>query len=261
MSDLIPIDIYKDPLTENKEGFGYLGCLMQTPEKDKLQCHICGELHGYLALHLRGHNITTKEYRKKFGLMHNTSLVSSTVAEKYLKRFLDFGENKLLEWRTKGLAKSHANPIKMKKGEGRSLEYKNKASSCPEQILQEIKTFADKIGRTPTIKDFILQHPQKRRYVELARKTFGSWENALTKLGIVMTTSGRKENTHHLQVAWDKETIIELLQDFTKENKRIPRWTDLLQGKLPDASSFRRYFGGLEKARQEANLQDILLSN
>ncbi len=256
MNSLIPIDIYKDPLTENKEGFGFLGCLMQTEEKDKLQCHICGGLYEYLALHIKRHKIRAKEYRKKFGLSHNTSLVSHKAGEKFLERFLKFPEATRLEWRQKAWLAIKDNKKKMQKGVGKSLEYKNKNASCPDQILEEIKNFKDKIGRVPTVKDFELEHPQKRRYVVLAKKTFGSWENALKKCDLVVNDSGRRKDGSK-QKSWDKETLIELLQIFTKENGRIPRWRDLLRGDLPDASTFRRYFGGLEKARQEAGLYGI----
>ncbi len=101
-NELIPIDIYKDPLTKNKEGFGYMGCLMQTKEKDKLQCHICGELHGHLSTHIRKHGLRAREYRKRFGLCWNTSMVSEKIRNRCLERYLRIPEETRDAWRAKG---------------------------------------------------------------------------------------------------------------------------------------------------------------
>lgn len=258
--DLIPIDIYKDPLKKNEEGFGYLGCLLQTREEDKLQCHICGELHAHLSLHIAKHNIKVKEYRKKFNLCYNTKLTSRTSRMEYSKRFLSLPKEKREEWRKKGmlgLKKYH------EEGKGkdiprvRSLEWRNKLASCPDQILEELKKFSEEIGKVPSIRDFTVLHPTKTRYTNLAVKTFGSWGKALEKAGLKMNKGGRFKNTK--VKIWDTQDLIEMLQIFTKENNRLPRSMDCDNGELPARAIFTRRFGGMEKARQEANLQDILI--
>lgn len=256
MEGLIPIDIYKDPLTENKGGFGYMGCLMQTKEKDKLQCHICGKMYGHLGYHIKTtHKTNSKDYREKYGLSANTSLLASTTREKLLKAYLDIPEKTRDAWRAKGQAALRKNLGVNKGGYKWSLEYKNKNGSCPDQILDQIKKFHDKHNRVPSIDDFVREHPKGVRYVYLAKRTFGSWANAVSKCGYEPRKS---DTTGQIYRRFTKEDLLEMLQIFTKENRRIPRYTDCKDGVLPTIGVFANAFGGLAKARQAAGLNDII---
>ncbi len=255
--DLIPIDIYKDPLKKNEGGFGFLGCLMQTPEKDKLQCHICGELHAYLAHHIRIHKLTSKGYREKYGLTPNSSLLSESARTKAIETFMKIPLEKRLEWVRIGQLKSAEARKEGKIGHGKkiTLEDKNKRGSCPDQVIEEIKNFSVELGRTPTQKDFIVEHPMKSRYYNLAIRTFGSYSNALKKAGLPPNKPGDFRGNSHKK--WDRETLIELLQVFAKENNRIPTNSDCYRGYLPSRSVFHKYFGGMENARVEAGLYNL----
>lgn len=262
MDNLIPIDIYKDPLTPNKEGFGFLGCMMQTKEKDKVQCHICGKMFGHLGFHVKTtHKTTSKDYRNKFGLAKDTSLTSETTREKLLAQYLKIPQETRDAWRKKGQEtfkrkNKEAGGSLNKGGYKWSLEYKNKHGSCPDQILDQIKQFNVKFGRAPSIDDFVLEHPKGVRYVYLAKRTFGSWSNAVSKAGLEVR---KAETEGQVYRRWDKDELIEMLQIFTKENRRIPRYTDCKYGILPTIGVFQNAFGGLAKAREEANLEDILV--
>jgi hypothetical protein len=260
MENLIPVDIYKDPLKKNDNGFGFLGCMMQTPDKDKVQCHICGKLFGHLGFHVKtGHKITSKEYREKFGLAKDTSLTSKVTREKLLAKYLEIPEETRLAWREKGQA-SFKKLLKAgklhSKGYKWSLEYKNKHGSCPDQILDQIKQFKEKHGRVPSIDDFVHEHPKGTRYVYLAKRTFGSWAKAIEKAGMEVRKSDTKGQIYR---RWDKESLIDLLQTFTRENGRIPRYTDLQEGELPTRGVFVNAFGSLEKAREEAGVYNIII--
>jgi len=66
----------------------------------RTRCKICGKTYDYLGSHLREHKILAKEYKERFGLPHNTKLISDKIQkkkrdvfnndrEKYLKNILN----------------------------------------------------------------------------------------------------------------------------------------------------------------------------
>lgn len=253
MKDLIPIDIYKDPLRKNEGGYGYLGCVLQTREEDKLQCHVCGQLFESLGNHVRQkHKLKAKEYRLKFQLCSNTSLNSRDLTQKLRNNMLQLPKE-IKEKRLKHLIENRGKGNR--KGTKMSLEERNRRGSCPDQILEEIKRFTQEKGHPPSQPEFKQWNPMGHRYIRLAERTFGSWNDALRKISLEpQKATGRKGD----YVNWDDESLKELLVNFTLEHKRVPRSSDLELGDLPHYSTYVRRFGSLEEARKIAGVYDLV---
>ena len=259
MEDLIPIDIYKDPLTKNESGFGYLGCILQFKDESKIQCHICGKMFGNLGCHTsQAHKIKSKEYRKKFSLCWNTKLVSNKTRNNLISAYLSHSKANRDEWRKKAYEaylKSDFKKFSSTKGKKfeMSMEVKNKRGSCPDQILEEIKKYHQETGKVPSQNDFISKFPIGKRYTRLAERTFGSWGKAVEACGLEKRRIGKGE----YKPEYDRETLKEIIINVSKSKGRVIRYSDLLMGELPHYTTYTRHFGTLEKARQESGVYDL----
>lgn len=247
---LYPIHVYKQPLKPYEGGHGFVGVVLQTEDGTKLQCHVCGGLFRSLASHIQlAHEITAKEYRKKFSLMHNTALVSDVERVVRVDRMNDMRSKLdfLPDFR-KGVdaaAKAtRGKPYKM------SLEVKNVRGSCLDQIVDKIKQFHADHGKTPTRYEFEDAYAWGKRYVRLAERTFGSWSKALKKAGLEMRT---QENHGHQGKRWSDDEILELITLFRREEGREPSFSDFRRGYLPHPATVTRRFGSLDHARALAD--------
>lgn len=126
----------KRPLVPNTTGFGYLGVLVQSENKELIQCAVCGEwLRKINAWHLKscsgGEIVSCLEYKKRFGLLKTTGLVSDITSLRLTKNALK--------------AKRHRLPphSQTKKREGviGIAEHDNKYGICDRQIKTRLKEF------------------------------------------------------------------------------------------------------------------------
>jgi hypothetical protein len=91
------------------------------PLLDAYECEICHEYFSALARHVKpAHGITIKEYKKKFGLDRNVSLISSTEAQKRRETAKKLGIFK--EFNKK-------NPFQFKKGKNGVQKYQRSNQS------------------------------------------------------------------------------------------------------------------------------------
>lgn len=75
------IGISKRPLQKVTNGYGFKGVLIQTDNREFIQCHVCGKWRRIITtIHLKSHNLTQEEYKKKFGLLKTTALVSDSMS-------------------------------------------------------------------------------------------------------------------------------------------------------------------------------------
>lgn len=252
--ELYPIHIYKNPLKKNEGGYGYMGVMLQTKDGKKLQCHICGRLFISLHSHIKmAHEMSAKEYRKTYDLMHNTALVSDMERVKRSDRMVELrASGKWKAGSPESLRKAtemsrlacKGKPFKM------SLEVKNKRGCCPDQIIDKIQQFQRDFGNSPTRYQFEDAYKWGKRYTRLAERTFGSWGIALEKAGLKINNERKPQISRH----WDRDEILEMIFLFWKEEGRIPRFSDFRRGYLPHPSTVARRFGSLEKARELAGI-------
>lgn len=242
---------YKEPLREipKGEGVGYYGAILMTKDMDKIQCHVCGEVHRSLSFHLRKHGYTAKEYKDKYKLAYSTALISENLRFELKNRSIEYYNNlsdeekeKMRESAREGMINSRRNSIQPLQ----QLETKNKRGTCPDQLLDKLVKVAHKMGRTPSKKEFIEQCGTQR-YVHLIYKTFGSWTEAVKLADL---EPKKQEFT-----GFTDDQLLDLLKSFYKQYGSPPSYSDFSRGLLPSMDCYRR-FGGIVKARELAGIPE-----
>jgi hypothetical protein len=254
---------YKEPLKAipKNKGFGYYGAILQTKDFTKIQCHICGKLYTHLSGHIwQAHKMAVRDYKTKFGIAYGTALVSESQRLRLKQQTLDWLKT-LTPEQKEDYKRQCRERLLLGRGKRTNfqpkinLETKNKRGTCPDQLLAKIREVADKIGRTPSKMEFI-KECETQRFVHLIYQTFGSWSNALKMLGM-----RQKPNTvypNQRKPIYSEEELLEYLVLFTQENNKIPTYTDFNRGYLPSYNVYTRRFGGIEKARQLAEVDRFI---
>src|SRR5213083_1357944 len=110
-----------------------------------------------------------------------------------------------------------------------------------EQILAELKQSAERLGRSPTMREFSADaettvHPQT------VIEHFGSWNNAKREAGLVPRRFATREE------------LLQLLRDLGEELGRPPTAKDIdaRKGAMPSKSLYWHTFGSLTTALREA---------
>jgi hypothetical protein len=110
-----------------------------------------------------------------------------------------------------------------------------------EQILAELAECAQRLGRSPTMREFAADsetsvHPQT------VIEHFGSWNEAKRKAGLVPRRFATREE------------LLELLRGLGEELGRIPTARDIEEhrGRMPSKSLYWHTFGSLANALREA---------
>ncbi len=246
---------YKEPLLEVEEGkgFGYYGALRITPSGDGVQCHLCGLAFPHLSFHLRwAHEITAKEYRKRFKLSYHARLISEKFREAAKQRRLAWQASLTPEARAKMFKELAAAGKKALQDNGykkstEALEVKNKKGTCPDQLLVKIKEAADALGHQPSFAEFN-KFVGTYRYINAIRRTFGTWGNALAKLGY-------KSQRQKKFSSYEPEELLIYLKEFAARHHTTPTNSDCARGLIPSASVYKKHFGGIVKARAAAGLK------
>lgn len=250
---------YKEPLKTVTEvlgeGYGYMGTIATTLDKNLVQCHICGSLFEKLNVHVRlTHNLTASEYKTKFGLAQRTALIGERVRENLsdanYEQFkkMNAKRSEALKKYWQEVREGKRKHVRMKSYK-RSLENKNINGNCPDQLLDKIKRLKEKLGRTPTSNEFSKLSGSNAHTI---RTTFGSWGEALKLLGLTEGKPGIAP-TH------TKASVIAAIQDFTKDHGRVPRKSDLERGFICSHSTMRHLFkGGLVEAREKAGVGQVV---
>lgn len=236
---------YKEPLKAVPNGFGYMGTIAVTENREKIQCHICGNLYRSLGGHLRLHKTNSRDYKIEFGLPLDAALV---------------GDDLRVERQQNAISNSIGRPEEIKKynekvkkeglkhgGHKMTLKTRNKKGICPDQVLEKILDLKEKIGRTPSLDEFHEEYSGK--YLSPIIYQHGSWLEAIKKLGLQSRKELRTVN---------KLKLLQDLVDFKEKHGRIPTTSDFKRGFLRDKNVYIRQFGTLNNARIEAGLNAIL---
>jgi hypothetical protein len=110
-----------------------------------------------------------------------------------------------------------------------------------EQILAELTECAERLGRSPTMREFAAD-PETTVHPQTVIEHFGSWNRAKRKAGLVPRRFATREE------------LLALLQELGKELGRVPTARDIDEhrGKLPSKSLYWHTFGSLTNALREA---------
>jgi hypothetical protein len=111
----------------------------------------------------------------------------------------------------------------------------------PEQILEELKASAARLGRSPTMREFAAD-PETMVHPQTVIEHFGSWNNAKRKAGLVPRRFATREE------------LLGLLRSLGAELGRVPTARDIdeRRGSMPSKSLFWHTFGSLTAALREA---------
>jgi hypothetical protein len=243
---------YKEPLKAVEEGFGFLGTLAQTKNSNEVQCHICGGVYENLGHHAWvKHGIKARDYRTQFKLGLRTPLCSDAFSERYKSMQLAAYSRMTDEQRDKKrAAMQQAQEKACRVGNPRSLEALNRDGMCPDQLIDHIKKCADKLGKSPSFKEFEVEYGGK--YVGAIIRTFGSWNGAKKMANLVPCKSGSR--VPHNKSEYSNELLLEFLRSFYREKGHKPSHSDWRRGYLPSYHLYRHRFGGIQKARELAGI-------
>src|SRR5215467_4050279 len=110
-----------------------------------------------------------------------------------------------------------------------------------EQILAELKQCAERLGRSPTMREFAADK-QTTVHPQTVIEHFGSWNRAKRQAGLVPRRFATREE------------LLALLQELGEEVGRVPTARDIdeRRGRLPSKSLYWHTFGSLTNALREA---------
>jgi hypothetical protein len=110
-----------------------------------------------------------------------------------------------------------------------------------EEILEELRACADRLGRSPTMREFAAD-PETRVHPQTVIDHFGSWNAAKRRAGLVPRRFATREE------------LLGLLRELGAELGRVPTAKDIdaRRGSMPSKSLFWHTFGSLTDALREA---------
>jgi len=109
-----------------------------------------------------------------------------------------------------------------------------------EQILEELRAAAERLGRSPTMREFA-GDPETKLHPQTVIEHFGTWNAAKRAAGLLP----RRFLTH--------EELLEQLRRLGEELGRVPKASDLASRRaLPSVSLYAHTFGSFSDALREA---------
>ena len=110
-----------------------------------------------------------------------------------------------------------------------------------EEILAELRSAAERLGRSPTMREFAAD-PATKVHPQTVIEHFGSWNAAKRQAGLVPRRFATREE------------LLQLLRDLGDELGRVPTAKDVeaRRGAFPSKSLFWHTFGSLREALREA---------
>jgi Homing endonuclease associated repeat len=110
-----------------------------------------------------------------------------------------------------------------------------------DQILTELRACADRLGRSPTMREFTAD-PETTVHPQTVIEHFGSWNGAKREAGLVPRRFATREE------------LVGLLRELGDELGRLPTAKDLdaRRGSMPSKSLYWHTFGSLAAALREA---------
>lgn len=229
-SGFVHIGKYVPPFEKVKEGYGFMGVIVEDWNSEKLQCHICGKWFENIPTHLRhAHNITANDYKKNYGLLQSTALKS--------KRLRIRQSEVMQKLRGKNKANRHSFSKKNsfagnRKNTKRAVEGRNKYGVCDLQIMQKVIELKKELGKTPTLTQLVKRYGCA--FVFHLHKRYGSYVKYCQDLGF-------DANYSNFNPKYTKEYFIE---------KALSNEPTMRIFTLNEYAGLRRHFGNLTNLRK-----------
>lgn len=178
-SGFVHIGKYVPPFEKNDSGFGFKGVLIEDFESGKIQCSICGEWFEQMARHLETHQINSKDYKLKFGLLLSTALKSKEMRLHQSKVMI---ARRKSDKKYRGRFKKNNLFAGNRKYKPKALESRNKYGVCDLQLMERIIQLKEELGKTPTLID--LKEKYGMGMMALIHKRYGSYIKLCRNLGM-----------------------------------------------------------------------------
>lgn len=240
----------QEPFMQVPKGYGYYGVLMETEDRNYVQCHECGELFVSLPSHIRHtHKLTAREYKEKYELNYGTALQSSFTSEKQsiggefmykLNKGIKLSNKEIKKYALKKRNELRRLSKRDKSRFRHTVEMMNKFGTCPDQIQERFTKLVDKYGGAPSYTDMI---KEDWALLSSLSKRYNGYTNALVYFGL----RGKAMRGHQ---NWNKKMIELALKKFVDEKRRLPNPRDTKVGPLPDYMTIRKYFKDWWKAKR-----------
>lgn len=133
------IGVAKRPLQPAKaDGYGFQGVLLQTDNREFIQCHVCGKwMKKISGQHLESHGLDKRKYQNKFGLYKGNSLVCDATSYRCeiagMKRVEKHPEANIKTLAKGRIGAAKKNKIRSHKIADR-IEHQNRYAICERQL-------------------------------------------------------------------------------------------------------------------------------
>lgn len=172
------IGVSKKPL-QKADGYGFQGVLLQTDNRQFVQCHVCGKWAKRLTDHIRAHNMTKADYTKKFGLYTKNALVAD--ATSYKLAVAGFKAIRVMtpETRSKSRALLKAQQKHGTRKQIGKTEHDNKFGLCEKQLgyrlIEYLKIYQDLPSTQQKGEGMLISGALRKRYssINLGLKHYG----------------------------------------------------------------------------------------
>lgn len=228
-SGKIRIGKYIPPFQKIKDGYGFMGVVLEDLKSGKLQCAICGEWHENLTTHLRKHDVTGNDYRQRYGLLMSTALKSKRMRIAQSKIMVRLRkENKANRYKFKRNNLQAGN----RKNKPKAVESQNKFGVCDLQIKDRIIELTKELGKTPTLTDI------KDRYgggiISIMASRYGSYIKLCREYGL-------EPNNSNFNPKYTREYFIE---------KALSNEPSIRILTINEGRAFYRYFKGIKELKK-----------
>lgn len=168
------IGVAKAPL-QLAEGFGYKGILLQTDNREFVQCHECGKWMASLGgTHIVSHNMTAEEYKDKHGLLQKYALVSDSLSDKLSQNAHTnhdngkFTKNGVFDGELAKKVSVNAQKARRKRRLVDNVQHNNKHGFCEQQLgyrlVEYIRKYRNLPSRSQKGEGLSISIALKRRY-------------------------------------------------------------------------------------------------
>jgi len=203
---------YKEPFMKFKSefgSFGFEGVLLFDGTSDKVQCHLCGDWFKSLPHHIfREHNMRSSYYKSLVGLRQTTALIGESTREKLILSAINSKKvNNLIPGRQKTNEQREKISYTLKNS---CRETQNERGTCPEQLIERLKTRAKELGRCPTQREI--------SFLPTLTKVYGNFREACIIAGLNPLKLGRTLVKSKFTIEYTKGEI----KKFFEENNHFP---------------------------------------
>lgn len=232
-SGFVHIGKYIPPFEKVKNGFGFMGVILEDFESGKIQCGICGEWFKNIPTHIRCHKINAKEYRIRFELLTSTALKSKKMR---------LNQSVIMQ---KLRLKNKSNRFKFKKNnifagnrknKPKANESKNKYGVCDLQIMQKIIELKNELGKTPTLTQLIDRYG--RSITWHIHKRYGSYIKYCHQINM-------EANYSSFNPKYSREYFIE---------KALSNYPAIRIFTVNEGRAFYKYFNGIKDLKKTIDI-------